>query len=585
MALRSDSSGDFANRTSGGFVTLTNFSVCFWARREALTDNGATFWAVGGPAESPEHYLTFYDGVDDGHTFLWEQFGGEQVGTLDMAQDVWYFIALTRAGTGANQTIAYNRTASASSLTSASATFPGTNGISREFIHANPYNTAITNRGSIANLMRFSAVLSAAELLAQSYQYLPIRTANLHAWQPFGDNSVAGCMIDYSGNGRSLTANGTLLTADGPPISWGSGARRIFIPAAVAGGSVALNGVIAGRSPSQAALSIVRAMTGRAQAQGRIAGAASALRPLTGNVAGRTRSDGSSSIIRALAGRIMGRSSVQGAAGALRSLTTAIAGRSSAIGNFTTSAVIDLVGRIAGRSSVQASLSIIRNLSGSISSKSSARGAASIVRNLMGRVSARSTAQSAAGALRSLSSVIRATSTARLSFPPLVEQVVGIVRALLRASMRIAPIIAPMKIRVPIVVNAVNMIAKNVTLKDYVIGDDTEIAFQLTDWPAGVVLAKAYFTMKESLNDGDADAIIQREITISLSAEGQITANGTSGTAEGYFLIRHQDSEWSDIRPRQPYQFDIQPITDQSTVQTPIIGTISFQKGATDAAS
>jgi hypothetical protein len=129
------------------------------------------------------------------------------------------------------------------------------------------------------------------------------------------------------------------------------------------------------------------------------------------------------------------------------------------------------------------------------------------------------------------------------------------------------------------------MIAENVTQKGYVIGDDTEIAFELTDWPAGVVLSKAYFTMKKSLRDLDAAAIIQREITITLTAEGKITANGSLGTATGYFLIRHQDPEWANVKPSMDYQFDISPITDQATVQTPIVGTISFIKGSTDAIS
>jgi len=129
------------------------------------------------------------------------------------------------------------------------------------------------------------------------------------------------------------------------------------------------------------------------------------------------------------------------------------------------------------------------------------------------------------------------------------------------------------------------MIAKNVTLKGYVIGDDTEIAFELTDWPAGVLLSKAYFTVKKSLKDADGAAIIQRSITSSLTAQGKITANGSLGTAEGYFLIRHQDAEWTNVKPDLDYYFDIQPITDQATVQTPIVGTIAFIKGRTDATS
>jgi hypothetical protein len=235
MALRSDGSGDFANRTTGGFYTPTVFTVCFWAKREANFDGGSTWWALGGPTESPENYITFYNENSDGHTFMWEQFGGDQVGTIDMVQDTWYFIALSRSGTGASQTTAYNRTASAASLTSAIATFTNGDGVTREHVFANPYNTALAARGSIAAMKQWTAALTAAELLAESHSLAPLRFANLHSWRPMGDSSVAGNMVDYSGNGRSLTANGSMLAADGPPVGWRQGRRKIFIP--VAGGT------------------------------------------------------------------------------------------------------------------------------------------------------------------------------------------------------------------------------------------------------------------------------------------------------------------------------------------------------------
>jgi hypothetical protein len=231
---------------------------------------------------------------------------------------------------------------------------------------------------------------------------------------------------------------------------------------------------------------------------------------------------------------------------------------------------------------------------------------------LVGRVRSASATLAMSKINRAMAGVIRAGSSVQLSFPPLFVEVVGIVRILLRASMSLLgltgsiarnPIIAPaetetlittqmgqvvtasVKTRPPIVVSAINMIAKNVTLKGYVIGDDTEIAFELTDWPAGVLLAKAYFTVKKSLRDLDAAAIIQRSITTTISAQGKITATGVTGTAEGYFMIRHQDTEWANVEPNLDYFFDIQPITDQTTNQTPIVGTISFIKGRTDAVS
>lgn len=129
------------------------------------------------------------------------------------------------------------------------------------------------------------------------------------------------------------------------------------------------------------------------------------------------------------------------------------------------------------------------------------------------------------------------------------------------------------------------MVPKEYILKDYVIGDDTQIPFKLTDWPGGITLAKAYFTIKESLDDTDVQAKVQREITGTLTNEGQITADGTTLTAEGYFQIRHEDPEWAGIVPGKVYRFDIQPITNQGRVHTPIDGLISFKKGATLAVS
>jgi hypothetical protein len=574
LAIRFDNSADFFTRTASAPSQAT-LTAMAWVYQISRPSGLGNWFSIAGAADTD--YIIAGILTSGGLNYTESNNSGSDVSDTGSALSLatWYHLAIVRSG---GNLVGYLN--GVADTTQSAAAFTST-----RFWLGNSQFTTNNLDGRIGGCLIYEAALTDAEIQQQMRQYAPVRTANLWAWYPMADNSVAGCAVDYSGNGRNLTTNGTLTLEDGPPVAWKQGARRIFIPAAVAGGSVALDGVIAGRASSQGALSIVRALNGRAQGQGRIASVASALRPLASNVASRARANGAASITRNLTGTVTGRSSTQGAAGALRSLASAVASRSNAIGNVGTAAVMALTGWIAGRSSVQGALSIVRNLSGRADGRTRTNGTASIVRNLTARVAGRSTAQSAAGALRVLSSVVRAGATVRASFPPLVTEVVGIVRALLRGSMKTAPIAAIGKIRNPVVISANNMIAKNVRLKDYVIGDDTEIAFELTDWPAGVVLAKAYFTVKRSLDDADAAAIIQREITAVLSVEGQITANGSSGTATGYFLIRHQDSEWAEIKPISPYHFDIQPITDQSTVQTPIIGTISFQKGATDAAS
>ena len=134
--------------------------------------------------------------------------------------------------------------------------------------------------------------------------------------------------------------------------------------------------------------------------------------------------------------------------------------------------------------------------------------------------------------------------------------------------------------RITLTAQAGCMQAKIVHLKDYTIGDDQPVDFTFTSWPSPQVLSKAYFTIKESLDDADADALIQKEITSTASSQGQITTTGSSGgTAIGYFIITKDD--YGDIVPGRDYYFDIQPINDSGSLYTPIAGWITFKQGAT----
>ena len=156
----------------------------------------------------------------------------------------------------------------------------------------------------------------------------------------------------------------------------------------------------------------------------------------------------------------------------------------------------------------------------------------------------------------------------------------ALVRVTLRASMESPILSAPMR-RLILKAKATGMTPKTIHLRDLAIGDDTPIEFELSDWPDDAVLAKAYLTIKASKNDADAAAIIQRSITTIGTDQGQITADGSTGTARGYFMIAKD--EFDSIRPRQTYFYDIQPILDSGDVRTPIDGTITFKKGVTDA--
>ena len=84
--------------------------------------------------------------------------------------------------------------------------------------------------GRINAVKIWTAQLSAAEMLRESMQYVPHRTANLAAFYPL----VVPETTDYSGNGRTLTGSGA-TREDGPPIPWQPGRPRLVRTAAAGG--------------------------------------------------------------------------------------------------------------------------------------------------------------------------------------------------------------------------------------------------------------------------------------------------------------------------------------------------------------
>lgn len=56
----------------------------------------------------------------------------------------------------------------------------------------------------------YTRALSAAEVAAQMAQHVPLDATSLWSWLPMVDDTVAECALDYSGNGRDWTVNGTL---------------------------------------------------------------------------------------------------------------------------------------------------------------------------------------------------------------------------------------------------------------------------------------------------------------------------------------------------------------------------------------
>ena len=115
-----------------------------------------------------------------------------------------------------------------------------------------------------------------------------------------------------------------------------------------------------------------------------------------------------------------------------------------------------------------------------------------------------------------------------------------------------------------------------------VIGDDFTIARTYTDVPTGVTITKAWLTVKASDRQLDAAALMQLDITTSLTANGQITdADTTDGTISMQFKMPRAKTGLA--LPNIPYGYDVQVKASDGLIHTMELGSVSFVKGRTDA--
>jgi hypothetical protein len=146
-------------------------------------------------------------------------------GTTNLAINTWYHTAGVRNGTtkriylnGAQENTSTNADAMGTGFTI------GQDG--------NTSGRASGFTGRIAAIKVWKAELTAAEIANEMRQVLPMRTTNIAGFYPW--LSTSDDEIDFSGNAATLTVTGSPTNADGPPIPWACGRRRLIIPAAVA---------------------------------------------------------------------------------------------------------------------------------------------------------------------------------------------------------------------------------------------------------------------------------------------------------------------------------------------------------------
>ena len=227
MAIRINAGTDDLRRSAPPDESA--LTMCGWTR--VIADTGAAYQALGGIEDT---------GLGVWNILYWEGATSNAMAISSGAAEVnfasrpavgtWFFWAITSTTAGAGSLIGYWSLATSSTFNSASTT--GQAGTSDRLTIGNDSGASNFLDGRFAAIKVWDAVLTQAELEQEKWSIRPRRWANIHLWAPC---RIATELADYSGNGRTLTATGTLTTEDGPPVPWGAGSIILPFVAAAAG--------------------------------------------------------------------------------------------------------------------------------------------------------------------------------------------------------------------------------------------------------------------------------------------------------------------------------------------------------------
>lgn len=128
------------------------------------------------------------------------------------------------------------------------------------------------------------------------------------------------------------------------------------------------------------------------------------------------------------------------------------------------------------------------------------------------------------------------------------------------------------------------MTKTGVKLTNLVIGDSKRIKRRYDELPEGYTVTVAYLTIKKSANQTDAQALVQKAITTSASAAGQITdASTTGGSIAMFFDLSKTDT--LVFKAGVEYLYDIQVILSTGEVHTMEVNTMVWIHGVTSASA
>ena len=204
MAIRIDAVSDYVIRSSG-LPNLDPITVSLWAYvsvdRDAASD--IIFFTDNSS------YITIGTS-DDGTTLRIITPAGSATGS-SLSVATWYHLAFVHNGT--SLTLYLNGVSNVTLTDSTTFTLA--------YFLLGSNTTANWLNGRIAAIKVWNAALTQAEIQQEIYTIRPNRFADLYGWWPAFPGATER-LADYSGNGRTWTAGGTLTDEDPPPVSWGA---------------------------------------------------------------------------------------------------------------------------------------------------------------------------------------------------------------------------------------------------------------------------------------------------------------------------------------------------------------------------
>lgn len=214
MAVRFDAAADRLLRTANLPSGAGPWTISLWVRLASYGGGGSYGMAFYVGADNYA-LRTAYAGRNTSEWVLGSGSAEVSSGTT-IALDTWYHMVVTRDESLTPDSEMFIDGVSTLSLS-------GANGGTATRFEFGAVGTTDQDNwdGRIAAIKWWDVVLTPAQIAAEMFVTLP-RFANPQGFYPTVQDTAAGLLEDWSGQGRNFTAGGTLAVEDGPPISWGA---------------------------------------------------------------------------------------------------------------------------------------------------------------------------------------------------------------------------------------------------------------------------------------------------------------------------------------------------------------------------